>query len=207
MDHHNRWTRFNSRFYGSPEMYPPNMQPLLSHLREATHASHEMLDAAFGSLDMTERGDYVRFLSGHAIGIAPMFAHFRAFVEDDLGRVCPDYPTMLRNDLGRLDVDIDALPRVAAQGALSPAATGYVISGSRLGLTMIGRAGYWGRDHGIPSSYMDDTGGLAVWKAAAAHLKQQDMSEDEAAPDRVAAVAAFDTFRAAFDASAAVAVS
>lgn len=182
------------------------MQTLLSHLREATHASHEMLDAAFGSLDLTGRDDYVRFLSGHAVGLAPMFAAFRSFVEDELGLACPAYPSMLRDDLAKLDVHADALPHVATQGDLSPAATGYVVSGSRLGLTVIGRAGYWGRDHGMPSSYMEDIQGLAVWKATAAHLKQTEMSEEEAAPERAAAVAAFDTFRAAFDASAAVAV-
>lgn len=182
------------------------MQPLLSHLREATQASHEMLDAAFGSLDMSDRDDYARFLSGHAIGLAPMFAKFRSFVEGELGLGCPDYPAMLRTDLGMLDIDVDALPQVAAQGDLSSAATGYVVSGSRLGLTVMGRAGYWGRDHDTPSSYMEDTQGLAVWKAAAARLKETEMTEDEAAPERAAAVAAFDTFRAAFDASAAVAV-
>lgn len=178
------------------------MQPLLSHLREATQASHELLDAAFGSLDMTERHDYVRFLRGHAVGLAPLFPTFRRFVEDDLGLACPDYSAMLRDDLAKLDVDIDALPRIPAQGDLSPAASGYVVSGSRLGMTVIGRAGYWGRDHGNPSSYMEDTQGLAVWKAAAAHLKQHELSAAEAASERAAAVAAFNTFRAAFEATA-----
>ena len=188
------------------EIYSPNMQSLLSHLREATKASHETLDAAFGSLDMSDRDDYVRFLSGHSVGLAPMFAAFRSFVEDELGLVCPDYPAMLREDLAQLQVDASALPNVMAQGDLSPAATGYVVSGSRLGLAVIGRSGYWGRDHGVPSSYMEDAQGHAVWKATVASLKQTEMTEDEAAPERAAAVAAFDTFRAAFDASAAVAV-
>jgi len=182
------------------------MQPLLSHLRDATRTSHEVLDAAFGSLNMADRGDYVRFLSGHAIGLAPMFEPFRSFVEDELGMVCPDYPGMLRDDLARLDVDARTLPRVAVQGELSPIGTGYVVSGSRLGLTVIARGGSWGTEHGVPSSYMADTQGLAVWKAAAARLKQDDLSEDDAAPERAAAIAAFETFRAAFDASAAVAV-
>jgi heme oxygenase len=182
------------------------MQPLLSHLREATQASHETLDAAFGSLDMSDRDDYVRFLSGHAVGLAPMFAAYRSFVEDELGLPCPDYPAMLGADLAKLDIEVDALPHVKAQGDLSPAATGYVVSGSRLGLTVIGRSGYWGRDHGLPSSYMEDTQGLGVWKATAARLKQTEMTLDQAATERTAAVAAFDTFRAAFDASAAVAV-
>jgi heme oxygenase (biliverdin-IX-beta and delta-forming) len=178
------------------------MQPLLSHLRDATRASHEKLDAAFGSLQMAQRDDYVRFLSGHAIGLAPMFAAFCSFVEKDLGLACPDYPAMLRDDLAKLDINADALPRVPVQGDLSPAAIGYVVSGSRLGLTVIGRAGYWGRENGLPSSYMEDTQGLTVWKATAAHLKQQELSDEAAAPERAAAIAAFDTFRAAFDASA-----
>lgn len=178
------------------------MEPLLTHYREATKASHETLDAAFGSLDLSTREDYVRFLRGHAMGTAPLFASFRTFCEDVLGTPCPDYPAMLRADLAALDVSTDDFAAVPPPGAMSPSATGYVISGSRLGLAMIARKGYWGQANGLPSAYMDDQSGLAIWKEAVARLKQDVPEEAEAVREREAAVAVFDTFRAAFAASA-----
>lgn len=188
------------------EMNSLNMPPLLSHLRQATSASHETLDAAFGSLDLSARDHYVRFLSGHAIGMAPLFESFRRFVEDDLGLECPDYPAMLREDLAALGVDAHDLPSVAPPAELSPTASGYVIAGSRLGLAAIRRNGYWGREHHLPSAYMEDERGLAVWKQAAALLKQTIPDASQAARESAAAVAAFDTFRSAFAASAPVTV-
>lgn len=178
------------------------MQTLLTHLREATSASHALLDAAFGSLKMDDRADYARFLSGHAIGLAPLFNSFRVFVEQDLGTACPDYPEMLRQDLAALGIDRAQLPQVAAAGTLTPAATGYVMAGSRLGLAMIRRQGYWGAAHGHPSAYMEDERGLAIWKQAAGVLKQRELDDAQALAEREAAVAAFETFRAAFAASA-----
>jgi heme oxygenase len=178
------------------------MQSLLSHLREATSASHETLDGAFGSLNLSDRADYVRFLSGHAIGMAPLFDSFRAFVEDDLQFDCPDFPAMLRADLAALDIDVDRLPRVAASGPLSASATAYVVAGSRLGLAMIRKNGYWGRAQDLPSSYMEDDAGREIWKHVVARLKERVPDEGEAEREGAAAVAAFDTFGAAFAASA-----
>jgi heme oxygenase len=182
------------------------MQTLLIHLREATAPSHATLDGAFGSLDLGSRGDYVRFLSGHAIGMDPLFASFQAFVTRELGMECPDYPALLRDDLAALGVDAAQLPVVATVPELTPVGSGYVVAGSRLGLTMIRKQGYWGRDHALPSAYMEDDSGLAIWKAAAARLKQITPDEEDAAREGAAAIAAFDTFRAAFGASATEAV-
>lgn len=180
------------------------MQTLLVHLREATAASHEALDASFGSLDLSGRDDYVRFLSGHAIGLAPLFGGFRAFVEDQLGLDCPDYPGMLRADLAAVGVDVGTLPVIEPSPVISPTATGYVVAGSRLGLAAISRNGYWGRAHDLPSAYMEDSRGLSLWKETAAKLKQIDAEDTRSAQESAAAVAAFDTFRDAFAASAAI---
>jgi heme oxygenase len=178
------------------------MQSLLALFREATAASHETLDSAFGSLDLSARSDYVRFLRGHAIGMAPLHAGFCAFVEGELHGECPDYPAMLRSDLAALGVDNAQLPQVAAPAALSPPATAYVLAGSRLGLAMIRKAGYWGRDHGLPSAYMEDDAGRAIWKDLVARFKAKIPDPAQAARESAAAVAAFDTFREAFAASA-----
>jgi len=182
------------------------MHSLLVHLREATAASHATLDGAFGSLDLGTRSDYVRFLAGHAIGMSPLYDSFQNFVTDELRMDCPDYLAMLRQDLAALGVDTAQLPAVAASDGLTAQGSGYVVAGSRLGLAMIRKGGYWGRDHALPSAYMEDDTGLGIWKAAASHLKENVPDETQAARQSAAAVAAFDTFRAAFDASAAAAV-
>jgi heme oxygenase len=192
----------DKRHQEATEMNSLNMQSLLHHLREATAASHATLDGAFGSLDLATRGDYVRFLSGHAIGMAPLYASFHTFVTDDLGMDCPDYPAMLRQDLAALGVDGSQLPAIDPAAELTPQGSGYVVAGSRLGLAMIRKGGYWGKEHALPSSYMEDEAGLAIWKAAAANMKQDLPSADEAGRQSIAAVAAFETFRAAFEASA-----
>lgn len=185
-------------------MFSLATHPLLTRLREATQESHETLDAAFGSLDLAHRDDYVRFLAGHAIGMEPLFGSFRSFVEDDLGLECPDYPAMLRADLSALGLDAHDLPKVSPAAQLSPPAVGYVVAGSRLGLTVIRRNGYWGRDQGLASSYMEDDHGAVIWKQAAAELKQRAADEPLAVRESEAAVAAFDTFRQAFAVSATV---
>ena len=178
------------------------MQHLLTHFREATSASHETLDSAFSSLDLSTRADYVRFLAGHAIGMAPLFPGFRSFVEGELQRECPDYLAMLHGDLAALGVDSDELPQVAPPSALSPPATAYVVAGSRLGLAMICKGGYWGREHGLPSAYMEDDAGRAIWKDLVARFKAEVPDAGTAAREGAAAVAAFDTFREAFAVSA-----
>jgi len=178
------------------------MQHLLTHFREATSASHETLDSAFGSLDLSMRADYVRFLAGHAIGMASLFPGFRSFVEGELQRECPDYLAMLHGDLAALGLDSDDLPQVAPPSALSPPATAYVVAGSRLGLAMIRKGGYWGREHGLPSAYMEDDVGRAIWKDLVARFKAEVPDAGTAAREGAAAVAAFDTFREAFAASA-----
>lgn len=186
----------------SVETYSLNMQPLLNHLREATSASHDRLDTAFGSLDLSERADYARFLAGHAIGMSALFPAFRTFVERDLGTPCPDYPAMLSSDLATLGIDAGDLPNVAVSDGLTPLATAYVLAGSRLGLAMIRRNGYWGKAQGHPSAYMEDERGQAIWKDVVARLKQSQLTEGDAAPERAGAIAAFDTFSEAFAASA-----
>jgi len=175
---------------------------LLQTLREATSASHETLDAAFGSLDLSSREDYVRFLRGHAIGLAPLFGSFRQFVEGELDLSCPDYPAMLQSDLAALGEDPSALPQAHEPAALRSAATSYVIAGSRLGLAMIRKNGYWGRAHQQPSAYMEDDQGLAIWKHLAARLKEWFPDEEEAAGQQASAIVAFETFREAFAISA-----
>ncbi|PEQ13876.1 hypothetical protein B2G71_06120 [Novosphingobium sp. PC22D] len=178
-----------------------NFETLLKALRDATADAHASLDASFGSLDIADRDDYVRFLRAHAIGLAPMFADYRAYIETTLGLSCPDFPAMLRADLAELGEETADLPRVEATGAVGGAGLGYVVTGSRLGLAAISRNGYWGRANGLPSQYMEDQTGLVLWKDLAARLKTEPAAAD-ARTSVASALAAFATFERAFAASA-----
>lgn len=189
----------------APELGPKSGPDLLSLLRDATGPAHERLDASFGSLDLATRAGLARFLTAHAIGLAPLFATFSQFVESQLGLECPDYPAMLRADLDALGVDAAAIPtRIAVADASAEAATGigYVVCGSRLGLAMIRQRGYWGEAQGFRSAYMSDGRGHEAWRALVPALKAHHYSPAQAEAARQGALGAFETFSRAFDASA-----
>lgn len=184
----------------------PVMPDLLSALREATGPSHERLDASFGSLDLSKRADLARFLTAHAIGLAPLFETFRSFIEGELGLECPDYPAMLRADLDKLGVGelpaTGVVGQIAGDGA--DAGVAYVVCGSRLGLAVIRQKGYWGEAQGFRSAYMSDGRGHDAWKALVPVLRTRTFQPAQAEAARAAALAAFDTFSHAFEASAQV---
>lgn len=186
---------------------------LLAALRGATAPAHEGLDSAFGSLDLSRREEQARFLAAHAIGLAPLFPVVRHFAETVLGQSIPDYPAMLQADLAELGMDAARLaalptPDDAARGAPAPdagatdagaAGTCYVVAGSRLGMTVIRREGYWGRAHGTPSRYMEDEAGHGLWKALVPWLKAQRAGTLKGQAAVSAARSAFATFAQAFD--------
>lgn len=174
---------------------------MLPTLRAHTADAHAALDASFGSLALHERPDYVGFLRAHAIGLAPLFDSYQAFVANELAVPCPDFMGMLQQDLSELGEDFAGLPRLDVPDDLEASGVAYVVSGSRLGLTMIRRGGYWGQDNGLPSRYMEDETGLQVWKALLPWMKNRGARADEEAGAARAALVAFDTFGAAFASS------
>lgn len=167
-------------------------------LREATHAAHESLDGMFGSLDLTSREGYARFLSAHLIGMRALQAPFRRFVADELGLDAPDFVGMLEEDLAAIGLNPDALPSIAMASEMEASGITYVISGSRLGLAMIRKQEYWGKQAGTATSYMEDTNGLAVWRALVAWMNGHTPGATEAEAISAAARHAFDVFRQAF---------
>jgi heme oxygenase len=199
----------------TPDVRPP-APDLLSDLRAATAAAHERLDAGFSGLALATREGYARFLRAHALGMAPLFAPFRAFLEDELRLPCPDYPTLLAADLAALGepsvstgsaaesvTDLD--PTLEAPGA--GAGVAYVVCGSRLGLAVIRQRGTWGETHGIATRYIADMQGHAAWKALVPRLRATQSSDPatnaESRAARAAALFSFNTFARAFAVSAA----
>ncbi|TYC86402.1 biliverdin-producing heme oxygenase [Novosphingobium sp. BW1] len=175
---------------------------MLSHLRTVTRASHDRLDAAFGALDLSAADDCARFLSAHAIALKGLSTPFRRFVEEELDVPCPDFPAMLAADLTERGLAMEALlspePDPAVHAPCGGAGVAYVIAGSRLGNAVIRAEGYHGRDTGLPSRYMEDDTGHAVWKALSTWARARSFGQSEARAIEAAALATFAHFETAF---------
>ncbi|WP_047170319.1 biliverdin-producing heme oxygenase [Novosphingobium sp. Rr 2-17] len=183
----------------------PHAPDLLSVLREATAPSHARLDDAFGALALNQRDGIARFLRAHAIGMAQLYPPVRDFMRRELGLICPDYPAMLRADLDALgEPELDAGDVSLKQDETGAAAgISYVVTGSRLGLTVIRQRGYWGEAEGFRSAYMEDGAERAGWKALVPWLRARGDDPSERDGARAAALESFDIFARAFAASAA----
>jgi heme oxygenase len=111
--------------------------PAATHLRTATRAMHDTVDAAFSRFDLTARAGYAHFLRAHAEATAAVEG---VLTEDaTLPRWRPRLPLLL-GDLAAIGVSAPpplpfALPASAAArlGAL------YVLEGSRLGGALLER--------------------------------------------------------------------
>lgn len=170
---------------------------MLQALRKATHESHEALDGLFGSLNLGEKDDFTRFLAAHYIGMRSLHPALRQFAHAELGVEAPDFPGMLRDDLSEASIHADELPRIAIEESLAPAAVAYVLCGSRLGLAMLKKRGYWRRDE-RESGYMEDTGGLDLWRLLLGWMKDRPADPPTLAALGASAVRSFDIFRQAF---------
>lgn len=175
---------------------------LLHRLRAVTRASHERLDEAFGALDLTRRDDCARFLVAHAIALQAVQPVFARFVAEELDMPAPDFSSMLAADLAERGHPTARLPALdAAEAIRAPggaAGVCYVIAGSRLGNAVIRAQGYAGREAGIPSRYMEDDTGHAVWKQFGTWIRSRTFGATEAAGVEAAALATFEHFEAAF---------
>lgn len=167
-------------------------------LRHATASSHEALDQRFGSLDLTDRDDYARFLGAHFIGIAALAPTVRAFAADALGVAMPDYPALLADDLDALGVPAARLPRVIVPPALEPAAVAYVVAGSRLGIAGLSRLPSWGSRHAVARAYMEDVEGLHLWRALLGWMAARPLAPAAGEALVASAEAAFAVFAEAF---------
>ena len=167
----------------------PTSTSLLDTLRRSTHEDHEGLDAVFARLDLTREADYARFLATHFVALAPLQTAYHEFCRETLDIEPVDLLALLRRDLldmGQEPARLEPLP--APETVFdAPAGLAYVLAGSRLGLTVIGKQPHHGTAAEAPSRFMDDTAGLAVWRTLSAWLKRQD---GEGEPARLAAQAA-----------------
>lgn len=194
----------DTSLHGTEPGCPAAQPAVLAALREATGTAHARLDAAFGALQLDRQEDLVRFLRGHAIGIAATFAPFRAFVEDELGLTCPDYREALAADLAALGEADAALPAISTPWLADRGAAlglAYVVAGSRLGLAVLRKRGYAGRAMGRRSRYMEDESGVVIWRVLLGQMREHDLSPAQIAAACTAALATFACFERAFELS------
>jgi heme oxygenase (biliverdin-IX-beta and delta-forming) len=130
-----------------------------THLRAATRACHDEVDALFGQFDLGEAASYGKFLTAHAMALVP--------VEDwaDIGQLLPDWSgrkVALYEDLAALGLTFP--PFEPLSWPRDPAArwgAAYVIEGSRLGGLMLSRS--IGTD--LPRAYLSARHGPGDWQA------------------------------------------
>ena len=148
----------------------------IQHLRAATAADHQAVDAAFARHDLTERNGYIAFLVGHA----------RALPAVERALASADGPPPLRPRAALLAADLagvgEAMPPPLD---LAPPATpaeawgmAYVIEGSRLGGALLAR----GVPEGMPHAYLADAHLKGEWRG---FTKAFDQALTE--PDQIAA--------------------
>ena len=174
-----------------------HIQGLREYLRDSSRDAHAAVDASFGSLDLTRRDDYQRFLAAHYMAALPLQPLLAGFAERHLDMAAPDYPALLEEDLAGLGVEPKRLPRLSVD-LIDESAASYVLAGSRLGMSMIRRQGYWGAATGRPSAYMEDDRGIVVWRRLLTWFAEQRMNPEVAAQTLEAARRCFDLFGSAF---------
>lgn len=142
------------------------------HLRAATRAAHDRVDAGFSSLDLANPVDYRRFLLAHAAAFVPIEA---ALTTVGAARLVPDWDAQRRSDaliadLATLGLD-PPRPETAPDYADDAAIIGglYVLEGSRLGGQMLKRQ----LASGQPRGFLDAPQPAGRWRSIVAIIDQR----------------------------------
>ncbi|WP_019515053.1 biliverdin-producing heme oxygenase [Sphingomonas sp. Mn802worker] len=130
----------------------------MARLRAATRASHDTVDAAFGSFDLSSRADYRRFLLAHARALP---AVEQALAALDFARGLLPRTPLLELDLADLDERMPAPLAFACANEAARWGALYVVEGSRLGGVMLARS--VGAE--LPHRYLSAAHGPGQWRA------------------------------------------
>jgi heme oxygenase (biliverdin-IX-beta and delta-forming) len=147
---------------------------LRTHLRAATMAAHDLLDAAMQAASgWKSRGDYARFLALQHAARAPLEAWLAAHAPGDL--TPPPQTPLLAEDLAALG---QALPSPAPLLTLSRPGAGmalgaaWVLAGSALGNRAIAKqvarigGGAW------PTAFLGDDSMMSFWQGLRARIER-----------------------------------
>jgi heme oxygenase (biliverdin-IX-beta and delta-forming) len=149
---------------------------LRHHLRRATGALHERVDAYFGQFLQQEDGGYERFLSSSASAILPLEGALNAV---NVSMVLPDWDQRSRSAALMLDLEELSILTPTANGASTPVLPAdeaylfgvlYVLEGSRLGARVILRELQEAK-RDVPTRYLSHGEGKPLWQSFVKHLE------------------------------------
>jgi heme oxygenase len=170
-------------------------------LRTATADAHARIDKCFGLLDLTEAGDYRRFLEVSASALLPLEA---ALTEVEAERILPDWAARMRTrailaDLAKLH-GLAKPVRVTKPSDLGAMlGTLYVLEGSRLGARVLTGIVERSPDQDVraATAYLRHGEQLRLWPSFLTRLEHfaARLKSDESAIE--GALAAFDAFERA----------
>jgi heme oxygenase len=150
------------------------------HLRAATRAAHERVDAQFAGFDLSDARQYGNFLLAHAAAFLPG----EQAIADAGGDAIPAFAENRRSDALRRDLaDLGLKPPVTSGfGPLRSWAemlgSAYVLEGSRLGGTVLGRQ----VGAALPSRFLGARPPAGHWRAFIAYLNQH-LADERAITD------------------------
>lgn len=134
-------------------------------LRDATHQSHERLDAVMSRVDLSQRHGYASFVAVHAAILNPLEQAMEAAGVADL---LPDWPSRTRRAAIAEDaraLDLDIAPVELPDLDMTPAGLAgllYVLEGSRLGNAMLVREARRASEP-LPVAFMEHGQGNSLW--------------------------------------------
>lgn len=167
-------------------------------LRRNTAALHDSIDAAFGKLDLADRGDYARFIQAHRLAARAAEAQLA-----DCPLVADTHlSALLEKDAAAFGLAQDDFVPPALARPQHPLGIAYVLLGSRLGNRLIQRGDYWGKeapDAGRSDHYLADRSHEAHWRTLVAQLDALGPDDEERRAIEKGAAATFAAFEQALD--------
>ena len=170
--------------------------PVATHLRVATRASHDVVDAAFSRFDLSQPTDYGSFLSAHAGATAAVEA---VLMHDPaLPTWRPRFP-LLASDLASMGLaEPTALPFDVVDDPAWRCGALYVLEGSRLGGAILVKRAF----PGAPTAFLSARHEPGEWRTFLRSIEQQAAAGDPHWVDRATAgaTACFDLYARASEA-------
>lgn len=175
---------------------------LRMHLRHATAACHERVDAAFSAFDLATPDGYAGFLVAQSAALGPVE---QALERVGITDILPDWRERSRRaalgrDLASLgQAHSPPVPVAPPAGAAAALGMAYVLEGSRLGSVVLLRRVLAGPDLASreATDYLRHGAGEDFWRRFLARLETLSLPEADLAKMTAGAVAAFTAFERA----------